>query len=120
MEVIVKTFAIASALLMGYVTVTPNAYAQAANSMPMASGPVATSGTATPSDKTLARDVRKALSKAPNFSVSNVFVRARGGVVTLSGSVPDGNQIQQATEVATGVPGVKSVSNHLTIYTKGY
>jgi osmotically-inducible protein OsmY len=52
--------------------------------------------------------------------VSNVFVKARGGVVTLTGSVPDGLQIQQAAEAAMGVPGVMSVSNHLTIYTKGY
>jgi hyperosmotically inducible periplasmic protein len=120
MEEIVKTFAIASLLAMGYATLTPNVHAQATNSMSMASGPVASSATPAPSDNTLAREVRKALSKAPNFSVSNVFVKARGGVVTLSGSVPDGNQLQQATEVATGVPGVKSVSNHLTIYTKGY
>jgi osmotically-inducible protein OsmY len=34
--------------------------------------------------------------------------------------VPDGPQIQQAAEVAQGVPGVTSVSNRLTIYTKGY
>jgi osmotically-inducible protein OsmY len=52
--------------------------------------------------------------------VSNVFVKARGGVVTLSGSVPDGPQIQQAADVAKGVPGVASVNNHLALYTKGY
>ena len=75
---------------------------------------------ATPADKQPARDVRKALSKAPDFNVSNVFVKARGSVVTLSGSVSDGPQIQQAAEVAKGVPGATTVSNHLTLYTKGY
>jgi osmotically-inducible protein OsmY len=107
-------------VVVGCVTLTSNVYAQASNAMPMASSPAASSGKATPEDKKLARDVRKALSKAPNFNVSNVFVKARGGVVTLSGSVPDGPQIQQAAEVTQGVPGVTSVSNRLTIYTKGY
>ncbi|CAB3754806.1 BON domain-containing protein [Paraburkholderia solisilvae] len=116
-----KARTVASLLvLMGCVTLTPNVYAQANNAMPMASGPAASSGKATPADRKLARDVRKALSSAPNFNVSNVFVKARDGVVTLSGSVSDGRQIQQASEVAMGVPGVTSVSNHLTMYTKGY
>jgi hyperosmotically inducible periplasmic protein len=107
-------------VVAGCVTLASNVYAQASNAMPMASSPAASPGKATPADKTLARDVRKALSKTPNFNVSDVFVKARGGVVTLSGNVPDGPQIQQAAEVAMGVPGVKSVSNHLTVYTKGY
>jgi osmotically-inducible protein OsmY len=102
------------------VTLTSNVYAQASDAVPMASTLAAGSGKATPADRKLARDVRKALSKAPNFNVSNVFVKARGGMLTLSGSVPDGPQIQQATEVAKGVPGVTSVSNHLSLYTKGY
>jgi hyperosmotically inducible periplasmic protein len=103
-------------VVVGCVMLTSNVYAQASNAMPMASS----SDKATPADKKLARDVRKALSKAPNFNVSNVFVKARGGVVTLSGSVSDGPQIEQAAEVAKGVPGVASVNNHLTLYTKGY
>jgi hyperosmotically inducible protein len=107
-------------IVAGCVTLTSNVYAQTSNAMPMASSPAASSGKATAADKMLARDVRKALSKAPNFNVSNVFVKARGGVVTLSGSVPDGPQIQQAADVAKGVPGVTSVSNHLSLYTKGY
>lgn len=107
-------------VIIGYVALTPNVYAQAASAAPMASNPAAGAGKPAPTDKQLARDVRKALSKAPNFNVSNVFVKAHGGVVTLSGSVPDGPQIQQAADVAMGVPGVTSVSNHLTIYTKGY
>jgi osmotically-inducible protein OsmY len=102
------------------VALAGNAYAQASGAMPLASSPVASSSRATAADKKLARDVRKALSKAPNFNVSDVFVKARGGVVTLSGSVSEGPQIEQAAEVAKGVPGVTSVSNYLTLYTKGY
>jgi len=70
-------------------------------------------------DRKLGLDVRKALSKAQGFDVSNVFVRARGGAVVITGSVPDGAQIPQAEQVAKGVPGVKSVSNKLTIGTQG-
>lgn len=43
------------------------------------------------------------------------MVRAWGGVVTLSGSVLEGKQIEQASEVAKGVAGVNSVSNKLNI-----
>jgi osmotically-inducible protein OsmY len=107
-------------VLAGCLTLTPNVYAQTSSAMPMASSSGAGSGSATQADKKLARDVRKALSKTPHFNVSNVFVKARGGVVTLSGSVPDGAQIEQAAKVAMNVPGVTSVSNHLSLYTKGY
>jgi hypothetical protein len=62
---------------MGWLTLTPNVYAQVATAIPMASGPDASSNKATLADKKLARDVRKALSKAPNFNGSNVFVKAR-------------------------------------------
>jgi osmotically-inducible protein OsmY len=106
--------------VVGCVTLTSNVYAQVSDAMPIASSPAAGSGKATSADKKLAREVRKALSNAPHFNVSNVFVKARGGVVTLSGSVSDGPQIEQAAEVAKGVAGVTSVSNHLTLYTKGY
>ncbi|WP_244847136.1 MULTISPECIES: BON domain-containing protein [unclassified Caballeronia] len=66
-------------------------------------------------DRKLGYDVRRALSKAQGFDVSNVFVRARGGAVTLTGTVPEGAQISQAEEVAKGVTGVQSVSNKLTL-----
>lgn len=66
-------------------------------------------------DRKLGRDVRRALARAQGFDVSNVFVRARSGAVTLTGSVPDGGQIQQAADIARGVPGVKSVSNKITL-----
>ncbi|CAG9216694.1 Transport-associated protein [Paraburkholderia tropica] len=107
-------------VVVGCVTSAPNVHAQAASAGPMTSSSVVTPGQPAPTNKQLARDVRKALSKAPHFAVSNVFVTARGGVVTLSGSVPDGPQIQQASDVAMRVPGVTSVNNHLNIYTRGY
>ncbi|HVE10281.1 MAG TPA: BON domain-containing protein [Paraburkholderia sp.] len=70
-------------------------------------------------DRKLARDVRRAMAKAQGFDVSNVFVRARSGAVTLTGSVPEGDQIAQAGEIAKGVAGVKSVSNRVTLGVQG-
>jgi hyperosmotically inducible periplasmic protein len=73
----------------------------------------------TQADRALAKAVRRALGKAPGFDVSGVFVRARSGAVTLSGTVRSGDQIQQAEQVARSVQGVNSVSNKLTLFHGG-
>lgn len=99
------------------VATASSAYAQSSDAMAPAA--TASAPSAKKTDRRLGLDVRKALSKAQGFDVSNVFVKARGGAVTLTGSVPDGDQIAQAAEVAKGVAGVKSVSNKLTIGTQG-
>jgi osmotically-inducible protein OsmY len=74
---------------------------------------------ATPADRALAKSVRRAMSKAQGFDVSGVFVRARGGAVTLSGSVKSGEQIDQAAEIAKSVQGVTSVTNKLALFHGG-
>ncbi|MFL9961782.1 BON domain-containing protein [Paraburkholderia sediminicola] len=103
------------------VATASSAYAQASDAM--ASGDMAAPATNAKStratDRKLGRDVRRALSRAQGFNVSNVFVRARGGAVTLTGTVPDGSQIQQAADVARGVPGVTSVNNRITLGVQG-
>ncbi len=63
----------------------------------------------------LGRKVRAALAKTQGIDVSNIAVRARGGAVTLTGSVPDQGQIDAAGEAAKGVAGVTSVSNKLNV-----
>ncbi|CAB3741492.1 BON domain-containing protein [Paraburkholderia rhynchosiae] len=94
-----------------------SAYAQSSDAAPSATTDTATSRTKTvkKADRKLGLDVRKALAKAQGFDVSHVYVRARGGAVTLSGSVPDNAQIPQAEDVAKNVAGVTSVSNKLTV-----
>ncbi|MFP3563446.1 BON domain-containing protein [Paraburkholderia sp. SIMBA_030] len=94
-----------------------SAYAQSSDAMATNDTAAATPSTKTTKkmDRKLGLDVRKALAKAQDFDVSNVFVRARGGAVTLTGTVPDGAQIPKAEEVAKNVAGVKSVNNKLTI-----
>ena len=97
-----------------------NVYAQSSDAM--ASGAMASGTMAAPSAKSvkkansqLGRKVRSALAKAQGIDVSSIAVRARGGAVTLTGSVPDQGQIDKAGEVAKSVDGVTSVSNKLTV-----
>ncbi|MCP3716807.1 BON domain-containing protein [Paraburkholderia nodosa] len=98
------------------------AHAQSANEptdASMATGATQAAPSAKKEDRALARAVRRALSRAQGFNVSGVFVRARSGAVTLSGTVRTGDQIRQAEEVARSVQGVNSVSNKLTLFHGG-
>jgi hyperosmotically inducible periplasmic protein len=97
------------------VATASSAYAQASDAQAPAATAAAPATSTRAADRKLGRDVRRALGRTQGFNVSNVFVRARSGAVTLSGSVPDGSMIQQAGDVAKGVPGVTSVNNRLTL-----
>jgi osmotically-inducible protein OsmY len=118
----VKTVNLLKALGIALCVATASsAYAQSSDAM--ASGtmaaPAPNSKAMKSTDRKLGLAVRKALGKAQGFDVSNVFVKARSGAVTLTGTVPDGAQIPQAEEVAKGVAGVTSVNNKLTLGTQG-
>ena len=95
-------------------TVSLASYAQVTDT-----APAKASQKATPADRALEKSVRRALSKAQGFDISGVFVRARGGAVTLSGSVRSGEQIEQAAEITKAVQGVTSVANKLTLFHGG-
>jgi osmotically-inducible protein OsmY len=95
-----------------------NAYAQASDAAaPAASAPTAKQ--VKQANRALSRKVRGALAKTKGLSVANITVRARGGDVTLAGSVPEQAQIDIATQAAQGVAGVTSVKNALTIRAEG-
>ncbi|TKC90039.1 BON domain-containing protein [Trinickia terrae] len=100
------------------------AYAQDA-SAPVAAASDATAVTkqqqkaAKAANRALSRKVRAALAKDKNINVSNITVRAKGGAVTLQGTVPEQSQIDRATAVANGVAGVTSVSNALIMRPTG-
>lgn len=66
-------------------------------------------------DRALALAVRTQLGKSLGFDVSAIAVRAKGGVVTLSGSVPTEDEKNEAETVARGVEGVSSVANNLRV-----
>jgi hyperosmotically inducible periplasmic protein len=100
------------------VAVASSAYAQssdaaATDSTTTTSKPRFTSTKKT--DRKLGLDVRRALGKANGVDISHIFVRARGGAVTLTGSVPNGDQILKVGDIAKGVAGVTSVSNKLSL-----
>lgn len=71
-------------------------------------------------DFKLEHAVQKAFDKEKHFNSSDVRVVARKGVVTLDGTMADDKQIQRATEIATATPGVKSVTNSLTLQEAGH
>jgi hyperosmotically inducible periplasmic protein len=79
----------------------------------------ATTQTSKQANHALEKKVRAALDHAKDIKVENIIVRARGGAVTLEGTVPDSTQIDKAAQVAQGVAGVTSVKNALTIKEPG-
>ncbi len=93
------------------------AYAQSSDAAAASSAApsAATSKQDKAANRALGRKVRGALSKTKGLSVANITVRARGGAVTLAGTVPEQQQVDLATQAAQGVAGVTSVKNALTI-----
>lgn len=85
-----------------------------------ASGPATSASAAAPvssrqANRALRRQVYAALGKHKEISAGNISVIAKGGAVTLSGTVTDASQVNQVAEIAKGVPGVTSVTNKLTV-----
>jgi hyperosmotically inducible periplasmic protein len=101
--------------LAACVSLTSIAFAQSASAP--ASVSVTTPKSIRKADRKLAVDVRRAFDKTQGLQVSGLFVRARGGAVSLTGTVPDAAQIPLAGDAAKKVPGVGSVSNRLTVQT---
>ncbi|ASW00762.1 BON domain-containing protein [Paraburkholderia aromaticivorans] len=96
-----------------------NAYAQSSDAAAPAAASAPTAKQVKAADRALGRKVRGVLAKTKGLSVANITVRARGGAVTLAGSVPEQQQIDIATQAAQGVAGVTSVKNALTIRSVG-
>lgn len=66
-------------------------------------------------DRKLAHRVETALARAHGLNVTRIFVKAHSGQITLSGSVPNNEQIPLAVNAAQRVDGVKEVKNLLRI-----
>jgi osmotically-inducible protein OsmY len=97
------------------VVVACNTYAQSSDAMASGAMAAPSAKTVKKENRQLGRKVRSALAKTQGIDVSNISVRARGGAVSLTGSVPDESQIEKAGDVAKGVDGVTSVSNKLSV-----
>lgn len=96
------------------IAIACNVYAQGDNPTETTST-TASSKASNQANRALARKVRGALARTQGLNVSSISVRARGGAVVLTGSVPSQRQIDLAGEAARGVEGVTSVSNKLTV-----
>lgn len=64
-------------------------------------------------DRALSRKVLVSLSRTKGLTPVNITVLVRHGVVSLTGYVPDSEQVQLAGDTAAGVAGVRSVANNL-------
>jgi hyperosmotically inducible periplasmic protein len=70
-------------------------------------------------NRKLQKAVVRSLSHTKGLSASNILVVARGGVVTLAGSVPDAAQIELAVSATRTVDGVKDVKENLVVRPEG-
>lgn len=68
-----------------------------------------------PSDQTLTTGIQAKLYIDPTTKPANVSVAVRNGVAILTGDVPDAGIVSEAMKVASDTPGVKSVTNQMTI-----
>ncbi|SAL45245.1 transport-associated protein [Caballeronia arvi] len=99
--------------------------AQNGASAPVGASPAATAASTTPgaaksakaADRALRRRILTALADAKGMRASGITVRVTSGDVLLEGWVPEQAQVDQATRVAQGVQGVKTVRNTLILST---
>jgi hyperosmotically inducible periplasmic protein len=66
-------------------------------------------------DRALRRQVYAAIGKDKAISAGDISVTAKDGAVTLNGTVVEAAQVGRVEAIARGVPGVKSVTNKLTV-----
>ncbi|ASW01759.1 BON domain-containing protein [Paraburkholderia aromaticivorans] len=93
-----------------------NAWPQTSESAATSTAPAAegSAKAARQANRALSKKVLRALSKG-GVNTSRINVIAKGGAVTLAGSVTEGGQSEKATEIAKTVSGVTSVKNALTL-----
>ncbi|HKT95348.1 MAG TPA: BON domain-containing protein [Paraburkholderia sp.] len=106
-----------TALLGG---VCAGAWAQGGASSSESSGATAASAASTPreirkANRALSRKVYAALAKHKEIDAGSISIVARDGAVTLNGTVAEASQLGTVAEVAKSVPGVKSVTNRLSV-----
>jgi hyperosmotically inducible periplasmic protein len=116
-----RTLRIAGAVLFASASV--HAWAQpdasAVNAVPNTAAIAASSATtpqnARAANRALRHKIYLAIVKHKEISAGDINVVAKGGAVTLNGTVVDASQIDKVAEIAQGVPGVTSVTSKLTV-----
>lgn len=71
------------------------------------------------SDALITTSVNAELAKDPALSSLRIDVDTEGGRVALRGTAPDAAAKERATQIASGVKGVVSVDNQLTVAGQG-
>ena len=66
-------------------------------------------------NRKLEHDIRKAFAKTKGLDSSDIMILVKAGNVSLTGSVPEIEQIAMAEDVAKNVEGVQSVKNYLNL-----
>lgn len=66
-------------------------------------------------DNLITSEVNRLLVKNRAVDAMDITASTRNGVVTLDGSVPSQTMARRAAELVSGVPGVSSVNNKLTV-----
>ncbi|MPW21887.1 BON domain-containing protein [Paraburkholderia sp. CNPSo 3157] len=94
---------------------TASAPATAPGASAMAASGAAAPATGRKADRALRRKIYAAIGTHKEIDAGNISVIAKGGAVTLNGTVEDASQIDKVAEIAKGVPGVTSVTNKLTV-----
>jgi hyperosmotically inducible periplasmic protein len=113
----IKTLKLAGAALI--VIASVNAWAQGSESAATSTATQGTSKSAVrKANRALSKKVLQALSKG-GVDTTGINALAKGGAVTLAGSVTDSSQIDKAGSIAKGVSGVTSMKNVLTIRETG-
>jgi hyperosmotically inducible periplasmic protein len=69
-------------------------------------------------NRTLVKKVSQVLARTRGLDSSRILIRARDGVVMLSGTVPDSAQVVLAVDAAQKTDGVRAVQNQLRITTR--
>ncbi|MDR3097471.1 MAG: BON domain-containing protein [Paraburkholderia sp.] len=106
---------------VGYAQVAPAGAGPAVSTAASNSGEPAGPGKAAlrAENRALQKEVLRSLSRTKGLDASNIVVVARGGVVTLNGSVPQADQVERAIAVARRVSGVGDVKSHLGVRPEG-
>jgi hyperosmotically inducible periplasmic protein len=105
-------------LTLGVVT----AYAQSSDTTayaPASASPAQGAAAQRKANRLLSKQVRRVLVKVKGLDSSAIVVIAKGGAITLGGSVPEASQTALAVSAAQGVPGVDSVREKLIIKAPG-
>jgi hyperosmotically inducible periplasmic protein len=66
-------------------------------------------------NRALSRKIYAALATHKEIDAGSISIVSRNGAVTLNGTVTEAGQIDTVGDVAKAVPGVKSVTNKLSV-----